>query len=70
MNKKSNNGAGKLNGGEVASEARQGLRLVPGAESDMNRRVPDDDLRDLLKTFKRSGKTHRHSSDDDLLPAA
>ncbi len=53
MNKKSNNGAGMLNGGELASDARHGLRLVSGAESEMKRSVPaDDGLRELLKTFQ------------------
>jgi len=51
MNKKSDNGAGMLNGGELASDARHGLRLVSGAESEMKRSVPaDDGLRELLKS--------------------
>jgi len=71
MSKRINHGEEKSHGGESVEAPHHGLRLVYDAKPGTKRSVAaDDELRELLNTFKRSRKVHRQSSDDDLLPAA
>ena len=71
MSNKTNCREGELSGDESVKKAHHGLRVVPGAESEMKRIVPaDDGLRELLESFKRLHKDQQQSSNDDNLPPA